>query len=419
MTIKRTSLLITGLVIGVVLGIGSTYVWIKKPGWLPFLRPNGVEGRHANDGHNATDATHGVAPVDDGQNAHEQGIVKLSSDAAQKSGIEVALAEGGELEQTLTLPGQIVLNADKVAHIVPRVAGIVRRVDKYLGNNVQSGEVMAVLESRELAEANAAYLAVQQRMLLAEATLKSAEDLHTKKIMADLEFLAVRKAQVEATIEFKSAENKLHALGMSEEQVGELPNHKAGLALYELRAPFAGTVVEKHCSLGEVLDGQKDAFELADLATVWVNVTVFTQHLPLIQVGQAVTVIAGRGGSESVAVIDYISPVIDEATRTAMARLTLPNPEGNWRPGLFVSARVRTSMIPAALLVPKAAVQTIQGESCVFVSTGGEFKARPVTVGRSDGNRIEITAGLKPGERFVSVNAFALKSELEKAGFGE
>lgn len=419
MNLNRTSLLLAGLVIGAALGIGSTYIWVKRPGWLPFFRASGIQDRRANDEHDHTDAARGAGSADDGQDAHEQGVVKLPSGAVQKFGIEVTSAEGGELEETLTLPGQIVLNADKVAHIVPRVAGIVRRVDKYLGNNVQAGEVMAVLESRELAEANAAYLAVQQRMLLAEATLKSAEELHNKKIMPDLEFMAVRKAQVEATIEFKSADNKLHALGMSEEQVTDLPNHASGLALYELRAPFAGTVVEKHCSLGEVLNGAVDAFELADLSTVWVNVTVYTQHLPQIQVGQTVTVIAGRGAAESSAVIDYISPVVDEATRTAMARLTLPNPEGNWRPGLFVSARVRTSMIPAAVLVPKSAVQTIQDESCVFVETDGMFKVRPVTVGRSDGSRVEITAGLKPGERYVSANAFTLKSELEKAGFGE
>lgn len=344
----------------------------------------------------------------------------MSSDAARKYGVEVAPAEGGELEQTLTLPGQIVLNADKVAHIVPRVAGFVRRVDKCLGDVVQAGEVMAVLQSRELAEAKAAYLAAKQRLSLADATLKSAEELHAKKIMPDLQFLAARKDQVDASIEVQTADNKLHALGVSEGQEPEtLPSDPASFAIYELRAPFAGVVVEKHCSLGEVLNGETIAFKLADLSTVWVDVTIYMQHLPLVQVGQTVTVIAGRGVAECTAVIDYISPVVDEETRTAMARLTLPNSEGNWRPGLFVSARVRTSMIPAAVLVPKAAVQTIQGESCVFVETEGTFKVRPVTVGRSDGSRVEITAGLKPGERYVSANAFTLKSELEKAGFGE
>lgn len=419
MNIQRTGLLLAGLVIGAALGIGSTYTWVRKPGWGSLTRASDIHDRRATDEHDRAGPVRGDGPADDGQNALVEGVVKLSPNAAQEFGIEVAAAAGGELEQTLTLPGQIVLNSDKVAHIVPRVAGIVHRVDKYLGEHVEVGEVMAVLESRELAEANVAYLALQQRMLLAEETLKSAEKLHAQKIMADLDYLGVQKAQMEATIEFKSADNKLHSLGVRDAQVKDPPSHSAGLALYELRAPFAATIVEKHCSLGEVLNGESDAFRLADLSTVWVNVTVYTQHLPLIRVGQSVTLIAGRGAAETSAVIDYISPLVDEDTRTAIARITLPNPEGNWRPGLFVSARVRTSMIAAAVLVPKAAVQTIQDESCVFVEAGGEFKARPVTVGRSDGKRVEITAGLTPGERFVSVNAFTLKSELEKAGFGD
>ncbi|TWT45860.1 Cobalt-zinc-cadmium resistance protein CzcB [Phycisphaerae bacterium RAS1] len=418
MNMQRRSILLAGLVAGAALGIGSTYVWFKRPGWLPYFGASVAQDRPANSEHDPADGA--LGPADGRQDAQEEGVVRLSSDAARKFGIEVAPAEGGELEQTLTLPGQIVLNADMVAHIVPRVAGFVRRVDKCLGDVVQAGEVMAVLQSRELAEAKAAYLAAKQRLSLADATLKSAEELHAKKIMPDLQFLAARRDQVDASIEVETADNKLHAIGVSEgQEPGTLPSDSASLAIYELRAPFAGIVVERHCSLGEVLNGETMAFKLADLSTVWVDVTVYMQHLPLVQVGQSVIVIAGRGAAESSAVIDYISPVVDEDTRTATARLTLPNPDGKWRPGLFVSARVRTGVIPAAVLVPKAAVQTIQGKPCVFVETGGLFKVRPVTVGRSDGSRMEVTAGLKPGERYVTANAFTLKSELGKGGFGK
>jgi cobalt-zinc-cadmium efflux system membrane fusion protein len=357
-----------------------------------------------------------------GENEHEkleEGRVVLSEQAIRDGGIEVAEAAGGELEQTLTLPGQIVLNADKVAHIVPRVAGIVHRVDKNLGDEVQAGEIMAILESRELAESKAAYLAAQQKLALAEANLKSAEELHTKRIMPDLEFLTIQKALAEAQIEFKTADNKLHALGVSEEQLKELPMHAASLAMYELRAPFAGTVVEKHCSLGEVLNDEHDAFMLADLSAVWVNVTVYTQYLPLIQVGQPVTINAGPSAGETSAVIEYLSPVVEESTRTAVARVTLPNQDRRWRPGLFVSARVQTSKTPVKVSVPKAAVQTIKSESCVFVKTDDGFHTRPVTLGRVNGSHVEIVAGLTAGERYVSANAFTVKSELEKAGLAE
>lgn len=406
---QRMILLLTGLVIGVALGGVAMRVWVLGPAWL--------SGRDTADPRDASERGAEVRNATD-EAPSEPGVVKLTPAAAEKFGIQVSSATGGELEQTLTLPGQIVPNGDKLAHIVPRVAGIVSRVDKYQGDAVQAGELLAILESRELAEANAAFLASQQRKLLADATLKSAEELHNKKIMADLEFLRIRKEQVEATIEARTAENRLYALGVSKEEIEGLPSGATALASYDLHAPFTGTVVQKHCSLGEFLSGEKEAYQLADLSTVWVSITVFTQHLPLISVGQPVTVIAARGGAESSAVIDYISQVLDEDTRTATARVTLPNPDGSWRPGLFVSARVRTGMSTADVLVPKAAVQTFQGEPCVFVEDDGGFRLRPVTTGRSDAARVEITSGLKAGERFVTANAFTLKSELEKAGFG-
>ncbi len=322
----------------------------------------------------------------------------------------------------MNLPGEITLNADTLAHIVPRVTGIALDVRKNLGDEVMADEVMAVLESRELAEARAADLAAEARLGLARASLAREEELRAKKISSEQQYLEAKQRLAEAEIEHRTTEAKLHSLGLSEEQVHNLAAEwDTEFSRYEIKAPFAGTVVEKHITLGELITGESDVFELADLSTVWVNLTVYPQYLPLIRVGQPVTVIAGvgRNAAESSAVIEYVSPLADEATRTAVARVRLPNPEKHWRPGLFVTARVQISTIPATVLVPKDAVQTVNGESCVFVETGEGFKSRLITVGRSDGRRVEIAEGLHPGERYVSVNAFTLKSELEKEVFGE
>ena len=268
----RVGQIVAGLLLGGVLGGGGLWWWEHGP--RPWA---GAESEVVRAG--AADPHSGAHADAEDEHGHEDGPLVLTEKAVRESGIEVAAAGSGELEQSLTLPGEIVLNADRVAHIVPRVAGIVRRVDKNLGDEVQAGEVMAILESRELAEAKAAYLAGQQRLGLAEANLKSAEELHAKKIMPDLEFLTIQKAKAEAQIEFTTADHKLHALGVVEEQLQEGPKHVASLALYELRAPFAGTVVEKHCALGEVLNSEADAFMLADLNTVWTKITVYTQDV--------------------------------------------------------------------------------------------------------------------------------------------
>ena len=408
----RIGQIVPGVVLGLAVGGGGTW-WLANR-----LDPHAAEsGAHASetDEHGRGPETHAGHSEGEGEHADDEGRIVLSEKAIRESGIEVAEAASGELEQTLTLPGEIVLNADKVAHIVPRVAGIVRRVDKNLGDEVQAGEVMAILESRELAESKSAYLAAQQRLALAEANLKSAEELHTRKIMPDLEFLTIQKAKAEAEIEFRMADNKLHALGVSEDQLQEMPNHAASLAMYELRAPFAGTVVEKHCSLGEVLSGETDAFVLADLSTVWVKITVYTQDMGRVRTGQAVRIRSDGGGTPADGTVCYLAPVANEATRTLYARVDLPNPERQWRPGTFVTASVVVDRQAVPVVVPIDALQRVKSDSVVFVAEGEGFGPRTVTVGRMNGTRAELTDGLKPGERYVVKGAVVLKAELGKS----
>jgi|CXWL01.1.fsa_nt_gi cobalt-zinc-cadmium efflux system membrane fusion protein len=410
----RIGQVIIGLMLGVALGVGG--VWWLEHGHMPWASSENTtrERGEAEDEHGHGSEGHAEHGEGEDEHGHEEGSLVLSEKAIRESGIEVTAASGGELEQTLTLPGEIVLNADKVAHIVPRVAGIVRRVDKNLGDDVQAGEVMAILESRELAEAKAAYLAAQQRLALAEANLKGAEELHTKKIMPDLEFLAIQKAKAEAEIEFNSAENKLHALGVAEEQLEEMPNHADSLAMYELRAPFVGTVVEKHCSLGEVLSGEIDAFVLADLSTVWAKIAVYTQDMGRVRMGQAVQIRADGVETTAEGTVCYLAPVANEATRTVYARVDLPNPQREWRPGTFVTATLVLNRQPVPVLVPIDALQRLKNDSVVFVTEGDGFEPRTVTVGRMSGTQAEITGGLKPGERYVAKGAVVLKAELGK-----
>jgi membrane fusion protein, heavy metal efflux system len=393
---------ILALVLGVALG-GGGVLWLKSgPGLFPTA---------------AAEATHAAEAAEAGhadEHGHEDGALVLSDKAIRESGIEIATAGGGELEQTLVLPGEVVLNADRVAHIVPRVAGIVRRVDKNLGDEVQAGGVMAILESRGLAEAKAAYLAAQQRLALADANFNSAAELHAKKIMPDLEFLAIEKAKAEAQIESQATDNKLHALGVTDEQLQELPTHAASLAMYELRAPFTGTVVEKHCALGEVLSGAADTFVLADLTTVWVNITVYTQDMDRVRVGRAVEIRADGLGTTASGAVCYVAPLANEVTRTVCARVDLPNGQRQWRPGTFVTAAVVLERDAVPVVVPIEAVQRLKGESVVFVAAGDGFEPRAVTVGRMNHTQTEIAEGLKPGERYVARGAVVLKAELGK-----
>jgi cobalt-zinc-cadmium efflux system membrane fusion protein len=275
---------------------------------------------------------------------------------------------------------------------------------------------MAVLDSRELAEARAAFLSSQQRLSLAQANFKSAEALHSKKIMPDLEFLTIQKAHAEAQIEVRTAENKLHALGLSHEECGRLAGEDQTLSFYELRAPFAGTVIRKHCSLGEVLGDQSDAFVLADLSNVWADITVYRQDLPRIAVGQTVHLRADSLAADGP--ISYLAPVLSEATRTATARVIIPNPKRAWKPGTFATASIVVGRVSARVLVSNDVIQAIENKPVVFVAEGDGFEPRAVALGRNNATHSEILSGLQAGQRYVTKGAFILKAELAKGEGG-
>lgn len=348
----------------------------------------------------------------------EAQVVRLTEAQRQEFGISVGTAGPGMLRLHLALPGQVALNADRRAHIVPRISGVVRQVHKNLGDAVRAGEVMAVVESRELADVKSTYLTAKERLTLAETTFQREEDLWKKKIAAEQDYLEARKALAEARIELRAAEQKLFALGYSKTDLSQLPTQAdTTFTRYAITAPFDGTVIEKHITLGEVLKDDTTAYVIADLSSVWVNLSVYPKDLPFVRRGQPVTIAAGHDIPDSHGQISYVGPLIGE-TRTALARMVIPNPEGRWRPGLFVTGEVLVESIDVPLLIPKTALQTIEERPTVFVETAEGFQPQPLTLGRSNDTQVEVTAGLAPGQRYVTSGAFTLKAQLSRGAFG-
>ena len=352
---------------------------------------------------------------------HDEGqVVRLSEAEQREFGIEVGTVGAGKLQMHVSLPGEVALNADRRTHVVPRVPGVVRQVLKTLGDQVRAGEVMAVLDSRELADLQSAYLTAIEKVALAEATFRREEDLWKKKITAEQEYLEAKQALAAARIERRAAEHKLHALGFSEAYMAQLPTRpNTTFTQYAMTAPVDGTVIEKRISLGAVLKDDTEAYVVADLRSVWVDLRVYQKDLPVVRPGQPVVIAAGRGIPDTQGTISYVGPLVGEQTRTALARIVLPNPSGHWRPGLFVTGHVVVKDTDVPLLVPKTALQTLEERPTVFVETAEGWKPQPVTLGRSNDTHVEITAGLTPGQRYVTSGAFTLKAQLSKGAFGD
>lgn len=372
--------------------------------------------------HKAETERHEEGKHDEGKDGehHDEKLIKLHDEDLKEFGIEVKEAGPGKLDLRIELPGEITPNSDRLAHIVPQTAGVVRSILKGVGDTVKAGDLLAVLDSRELADAKAAYLAALKRTEIAKTNMTREEVLWKKKISPELDYLEAKKTYDEARIELKSAEQKLHAFGLSEEYVEKLPSlPDATYTRYELRAPFGGTIIEKHVTVGEVMREDSELFVIADLGSVWVNISVYQKDMVSLRKGQQVTISVGGKIPDTKGVISYISPVTGEETRTAFARVVLPNAQGLLRPGLFATAKIKVDEAPVPILLPKTAIVSEGPITQVFIETEEGFALMPVTVGRSDDASVEVTAGVGKGQKIVTKGAFTLKAQLSKGAFGD
>jgi membrane fusion protein, heavy metal efflux system len=490
------------------------------------------EGQDEHDGHDDEEDHDERDGHEAGAEDHaEEERVELTAEQRRRIGLTLATAGPGSIGRDLSFPGEIALDPDRVAHVVPCALGIVREVGKTLGDTVSAGEILAWIESADLAQAKLEFFSREAevgcceievprareifesvnrllallksnpteeafrelaglemgdyrgKLITAYAGLVAAETafdrergLREKDISSGQDLVAAKsefqraRAEFEASLdtarfevvvafgeavrarqiaEFEAiaAEQNLRLKGVSDEEIGvlrslvpktaglepclctdpgcqdnEFPSLReslgaeAKLGWYALRAPFAGVVIEKHLSLGEKVGEDESVFAVADTKTVWVNLSVFQKDLATIKPGQSVKVDIAGGGASHPGTIAYVSPIVDAETRTASARVVLANVDDAARPGLFVTVRVSLETVRAAVMVPREAVQILDEKEVIFIAEGDGFTAEPVTLGRGDRDSVEITSGLKAGQRYVMKGAFELKAKIATSG---
>lgn len=340
-----------------------------------------------------------------------EGRVHMDANEAREAGIVVETAGPAEIEAAVSLSGEVALNADRTVHIVPRVSGVAARVVKNLGDRVARGDVLAVVESGEIASLRSDYLAAVRRQQLAKATADREEELFRKKISSHDEYLRAKNAYDEASIEVRSASEKLSAIGIAPGSAGQ-----GSLASIALRSPIAGTVITKNLSAGEAVSATDTVFAVADLSSVWIDIAVPANHVGAVRSGQSVTVHAPATNVRASGTVSYVGAVVGGENRTARARVVLPNPRGEWQPGMFVNVALTTSRQRVPLAVRAEALQTFRDWDVVFVNVGDQYEVRPLELGRRDEQWVEVLAGLEPGQRYAAKNSFLLKADALKAG---
>jgi len=271
----------------------------------------------------------------DDEEEHEEDYIELTQEQIKHAGISLSRVGAGHIRETLPVYGVITSNAEQVQSVSARFNGVIRSVNKKIGDQVHKGETLVTVE--------------------ANASLKT----------------------------------------------------------YSVVSSLNGVITQRHANIGEQTT-DRVLFVIEDFSTVWVDLSLFPNSMAKAQVGQTVHIKSTHNAINGVGQIIYIAPMGNSNNQATIARVLINNTDSLWKPGLFVNAEITLSETAAPMVIHNEAIQLVEGENVVFVQGEEGFEPRPVTLGHTDGESIEVLAGLKVDETYVSKNSFILKSELGK-----
>jgi cobalt-zinc-cadmium efflux system membrane fusion protein len=345
-------------------------------------------------------------------------VLRMDDERIKLAQIQLSKLGAATIARRLAVPGTIVPDASRVAHISVKLSGTVAELRKNIGDDVVKDEVLAVVESREVADAKSEYLAARLANELQQDLTARDKSLWEGRAVPEQQYIRSRNAAAQTTMRLSIARQKLLALGVRDDEIAALPQAPdASLRSQNVRAPISGRVAERRVELGTAVGRdnlETDLFVLVDLSRVWVELSVASADLPLIKEGQQVN-ISARGLSETtIGKIIFVSPLVDKETRTARVVAEIENAGRTWRPGSFITAAIALNERKVPVAIPTTALQKIGGYPIVFVRTKEGFEKRDVALGQKEDQSVEVISGLTAGETIAVSNTFSLKAELSK-----
>ncbi|MBI5639000.1 MAG: efflux RND transporter periplasmic adaptor subunit [Nitrospirae bacterium] len=354
---------------------------------------------------------------EDEHDGEEPGVVTLSPEKQKSSGIEVRQVANEDTAVPLSATAVIEMNMDRSAKISPRVTGKVVRIFASQGDRLRAGQTLAYIDSVELDHIWADYLKAQGKVELAGKNFQREETLFEKKISPEKDVLKARQELGEAEADLDLAKERFRLLGVDVSQF-ESSKGNRNHPLIPVTTPVGGVVLEKIITQGEMVNSEKVLFTVADLSSLWVVIDIYEKDISRLRPGSGVRVSVTAFPEKTFkGKISYIADVVDEKTRTEKARVTIDNSSGLLKPGMFATVLIEaTSGATQRLIaVPEEAVIIDGTKRYVFIQTSPtQFKVREIEAGRTLGNRVELTSGLREGEMVAVKGAFILKSELKK-----
>lgn len=367
----------------------------------------------------------------EGQAGHEE-VIELTAKAQQAAAIKLEKSTRKPLSVGVTAAARVGFTQHGVAKVAARVPGRISEVKVQLGQRVKKGDVLGYLESPELGRARADYLSASTRARVAGGNYQREKELQQKGITSERDLRLAEAEAAAAQSDMSAAEGQLHAFGLSDAEIQALKANEHYSSKFPARAPLDGVVVELNAIVGQTVEGATSLFTVADLAEVWVVIDVYEAQLSKVRVDQRVFVtVQAAPNKRFEGKVAYVGDIVEEKSRSVPVRVSVPNPEGLLKPGMFAQAEIESTEGAggedageggrlARVIVARQAVQQIGDVSYVFVPAGErKYKAVRVRTGDSSAAEMEILSGLEENQEVVTAGAFILKSELSKDSLGE
>ncbi|MFZ5862401.1 MAG: efflux RND transporter periplasmic adaptor subunit [Nitrospirota bacterium] len=367
-------------------------------------------------------ASHQDEHAEDGHAESEErgGLITLSPQAQQLAGITVEEVARRSLQREVRLPGTIQANQNRLAHVGPRIQGRVVVVSAGLGDRVESGATLAMIDSPELGQAESDFVTARAKFVVAEKAYERAKTLLDGKVIGTGEFQRREGDYLASKAEAQAAEDRLRLLGLEDPEIADVSGTRSVRSQVAITAPLTGTVVDRDVTLGEVVEPAKTLFTIADLSALWGVADISERDLPTVKKGLPAKVSVSAYPREVFSgKVTYISDILDPSSRTAKVRVEIDNARGKLKPEMFATFVILTEETEGVLSVPEHAVQRDGGNTIVFVSQDAGFEKRLVELGPEQQGYYPIQSGLKAGEIVVTKGAFVLKSESERGQMEE
>ena len=366
------------------------------------------------------------------------GKVTISAEVQARFGFATARSQRIARVRLIEATAAIAPDPARVAHIAPIAKGRIERVHVQVGDSVSRGAPLFEYDNIELGEAVGDYMAELADLNGNMAHLEHSRSLLDRaRLLLEKEAIAAKEVHVretesrvaEAAVENRHAritrvKEKLYRFGMTDEQIDALSadhekTHRREASHTLVKAPIGGVIIKREGAPGEVVGPEKEVMAIADLSSVWTLIDIYEKDLAAVHRGTPVEItVETYPGEPFRGTIAYIADLLDPETRSAKARVEIPNPQRKLKLGMFATVRLRaqvTGGTATVVAIPSSAIQRIDGEPSVFIKLDAvTFARRKVKIGLTLGDLVEVTEGLKGDEDLVTTGSFSLKSELLK-----